>query len=130
MRAVQKRKEIKTEFELDDGNAGEEGEDVDETNAYNWQDVHVIAQLVGTIRLCSWYSEKDGCIYIWGGQSGEGKEWREEMKVLDLVGTCLFISCRCSSERLLTVFCCFLSLSYHRWRVCALDVSRRRQPES
>ena len=105
------RKEITTEFELDDGNAGEEGEDVDDTNAYNWQDVHVIAELVGTIRPCSWYSEKDGCIYTWGGQSGEGKEWREEMKVLDLVGTCLFISCRWSSERLLTVFCCFLSLS-------------------
>ena len=82
---------------------------MDDTNAYNWQDVHIIAELVGTIRPCSWYSEKMDTVDTWGGQSGEGKEWREEMKVLDLVGTCLFISCRWSSERLLTVFCFSLS---------------------
>ncbi|CAL6348491.1 unnamed protein product [Bathycoccus prasinos] len=61
--------------------------DENNTNACRWQDVPLIPQLVGTVSPCSWYSEKDGCIYSWGGQSGEGEEAsREEMKVLDLVG--------------------------------------------
>jgi len=62
-------------------------DDENNTNACRWQDVPLIPQLVGTVSPCSWYSEKDGCIYSWGGQSGEGEEAsREEMKVLDLVG--------------------------------------------
>ena len=64
--------------------------DENNTNACRWQDVPLIPQLVGTVSPCSWYSEKDGCIYSWGGQSGEGEEAsREEMKVLDLVGACV-----------------------------------------
>ena len=64
--------------------------DENNTNACRWQDVSLIPQLVGTVSPCSWYSEKDGCIYSWGGQSGEGEEAsREEMKVLDLVGACV-----------------------------------------
>jgi len=75
---------------------GEEGEEEEEeednTNAYHWQDVPLIPQLVGTVQPCSWYSEKDGCVYSWGGQSGEAKEAaREEMKVLDLVGAFCFL---------------------------------------
>ena len=76
------------------GRGGEEGDDDEEdnTNAYHWQDVPLIPQLVGTVQPCSWYSEKDGCVYSWGGQSGEAKEAaREEMKVLDLVGAFCFL---------------------------------------
>ena len=70
----------------------EEEEEEDNTNAYHWQDVPLIPQLVGTVQPCSWYSEKDGCVYSWGGQSGEAKEAaREEMKVLDLVGAFCFL---------------------------------------
>ena len=94
----------------------------------------LIPQLVGTVSPCSWYSEKDGCIYSWGGQSGEGKEAsREEMKVLDLVGACVSFVFSAFARlylRLLTFFMLFLSLiALHRWRVCALDVSRGKQPE-
>lgn len=74
------------------GRGGEEEEEDDNTNAYRWQDVPLIPQLVGTVQPCSWYSEKDGCVYSWGGQSGEAKEAaREEMKVLDLVGAFCFL---------------------------------------
>ena len=74
------------------GEEEEEEEEEDNTNAYHWQDVPLIPQLVGTVQPCSWYSEKDGCVYSWGGQSGEAKEAaREEMKVLDLVGAFCFL---------------------------------------
>jgi len=74
------------------GGGEEEEEEDDNTNAYRWQDVPLIPQLVGTVQPCSWYSEKDGCVYSWGGQSGEAKEAaREEMKVLDLVGAFCFL---------------------------------------
>ena len=74
------------------GGEEEEEEEEDNTNAYHWQDVPLIPQLVGTVQPCSWYSEKDGCVYSWGGQSGEAKEAaREEMKVLDLVGAFCFL---------------------------------------
>jgi hypothetical protein len=74
------------------GRGGGEEEEEDNTNAYHWQDVPLIPQLVGTVQPCSWYSEKDGCVYSWGGQSGEAKEAaREEMKVLDLVGAFCFL---------------------------------------
>ena len=109
--------------------------DENNTNACRWQDVPLIPQLVGTVSPCSWYSEKDGCIYSWGGQSGGEEASREEMKVLDLVGACVSFVFSAFARlylRLLTFFMLFLfiiALPTTGVLIRAVDVSRGKQPE-
>ena len=97
--------------------------DENNTNACRWQDVPLIPQLVGTVSPCSWYSEKDGFCYSWGGQSGEGEGSLEGGDEGFGLGRCVrFFRFFCFCAFVLKIAHVFYALSLY---YCASNYRRR-----